>query len=214
MTKYTPKTYSVKKLQALLKKHDALILQRGQHLQTFQALQEEEKGLLMTADLNDEKQFRQISDVRLKKELAPRKIESVNESVEDVLIEVNIECDSLIFGLLAILSEKADSVIGHIAGQLRAFYIHREKEAEEAAQQIYGTTNFANKELALTHYLKTESVSRALPLFKAKKVLDTSASVALLEVMGEEPGPIFGEVHTSEWHEDRELERLETKAGL
>ena len=213
MSKYTPETYSVKKLQTLLEKHDALILQRGQYLQTFQALQEEEKKLLMTADLDDKKQFKQISDVRLKKELSPRRVENVNERIEDVLLEVNEECDSLISGLLEILSEKAACVISLIAGQLKGFYSHREEAAVAAAETIYGSTNFANKELALTHYLKTEGVSRALPLFKAKKVLDTSVRVTLLEVLGEEPGPIFGEVHTSEWHEDRELERLLAKAG-
>lgn len=93
-------------LKVLIPKHDQLLAERDRHAQMVPDLTAEEEKLLPGIDLTNDADFKKLSDLRLRRELAPKKAAQFEDGAVAVEKKIIVECERLANELGVILRDK------------------------------------------------------------------------------------------------------------
>jgi hypothetical protein len=200
--------YTVKNLEKLLKKHSELLMERDRHEQMVKDLKAEEVELLKKTDLDNAEHFKAIGMVRMKCEIAPKKVAEFGAAAEEALCEIDDECHAIIAAMVETLDALRAQTVSVMAGSLARFFRGRKGEAVRAARDVFTQTNVASQYWPLMEHLKSEALCKQSPLFRAKAVLEVSPKIVLLNYDTEETGLPWGPPQSYERLQDQELEQL------
>jgi hypothetical protein len=184
---------TISQLQKLLARHEELLQERARHSQLVKDLETEEKTLLETTDLEDKKQFEKISQLRLRRELLPRKIASFGEEAEGCLTELDNECAAAIRIYQDIIIQKMKTMKKEIAKGLLPFFTGRSGLAYLLIDELIPKTNAGthmNNHLAR---LNSENLTKRLTRFKAEELIKMGPVLEGLQIYEPLPHEITGQ---------------------
>jgi len=202
----------VKNLKRIVAKYDDCRMEAARHTQLLKDLEAEEKKLIENADPDDAARVKEISEIRIRKEMLSNKVAQFKAAAEEGINELGWECNALIDNLVNILNEKWSHCVLLIAENLKGFFYERQEVALKEAKEVCKTTNFCTQYNQLYEYLRSEGLRGKLPIFKAKALLEIFERVDYLTPVTPFHGKLF-EPKTAEKHEDEELARLLTADG-
>jgi hypothetical protein len=193
MTSENALTIQIKKL---LTKHASFISERDRHEKMSLDLELEEEAELAKSDLNDPVQFAKISQIRLKREIVPRKIISFQEAADDVvLVQLADELNAQTPALVNVINGKLDVEQARLAQALAPFFPPESlppvlsgghvirpalTEAEVVAGEIILRTKVGSVLSGALDYLKNSGFIDCPVLIKAKRFMDTVVEIAAL----------------------------------
>ncbi|MGA9452603.1 MAG: hypothetical protein WBW41_14805 [Verrucomicrobiia bacterium] len=184
-------------LTRLLAKQDKLLMESARHTQLNKDLAEEEERKLKAADLNGPEKFREISDLRLKRELCEGKPKEFQDAADALQVEIAEVCQKLRDYLLENISAKTATLVGEIASRLEPHFAGRDGAARDAALQSFGQTNFARSIRRTEDRLRSNGLfdrpvrSTAAELIEMAGVIE-NANI-LQATAGDDPAPISAE---------------------
>jgi hypothetical protein len=163
------------KLKNLLAEHARLTGERARHEQTAVTLQAEESSMMETVNLENKAEFEKISQLRLRREIVPRKIKQFQEAAERIKADLAEECSKATTALLGIIRAKIDTQVAKIAKTLEPV-IPTETAAAAAAEKIVSdipgvailieSQNRLNNE----NFIQREAIGKANELLKHEAI--------------------------------------------
>jgi hypothetical protein len=195
-------------LKRLVAEYQRLTDELGRHKELAPQLEAEEKALLEKTDLKDPKQFEIISQLRLRREIVPRKITSFTEEVERCLFELGEERDRVIAALLGIIETKKAELVSKVIEALQPFFIGRPAAAAAVANEMVYKTNIGTLLYNPEQRLHNESLSKRPVIFAAQELIkQLSPVIEAANVFGETSGKVVV-LHTADELERAELKKL------
>lgn len=180
MTTHSTKPDFTNKLTGLLKKLEANRAEAGEYEKTIAAVNEEEKKLLETADLNDPESFKIISGVRLKKELIPKKITRLNELEQTILGKISWECSDLTKAMTDDLAALLNEAAQVIAKEIAPFFPGDPYRAINVAADVFRKTELGLEHWKLLQQFRTETWATNPPESQARNNLSAATDVSNL----------------------------------
>jgi hypothetical protein len=163
-------------LEAICAKRDALTAERDEQKKRVATLEAEEKVLLANSDLEDKKQWQKVCEVRRLREILPRKIDSLSESILECETELKEECSVVNGALFGLIQEKKAALQRELAKAISPFFSLRSAEIRAAASTLLPNTNFG---------LAVEELEDRLRRFV---ILDRPLFAAVRELLAIAPG--------------------------
>jgi|SRR5579859_3233645 len=172
---------TTKNLKRLLAEFARLDGERVRHEQMAISLQAEENKLMDTVNLEDKAEFEKVSQLRLRRDIVPRKIKSYEQAAADIKAKLAGDCSKTTMALLDIIRAKREALTVKIAKALEPFF-PTEGAAATAAQHIVNdTTNgevLSNRESRLNN----DNFENRETLTKANELLEIAPVVEGVEI--------------------------------
>jgi len=195
------------KLEKLLTKRAAMTQQRDEHKQLATRLEGEEKKMLEGADLSDAGQFKKISDLRLRREIVPRKIEQFGEGLAELDLELRDACAELNGELFQVIQQRKQEAHRELCAALGLFLTGRGREIGAVASKIFYETNLGLTVEEPEVRLGINVIMNRPLLLAASELLALAPQIEGLKVYCDPPGERF-HIRTIEELEKKELAEL------
>ena len=186
---------TAKNLKRLLAEHSRLDGERVRHEQMAVSLQAEEKKLMDTVNLENKDEFEKVSQLRLRREIVPRKIKSYEEAAEFTKRELAAECEQVVNALLSAIDTKIKALTAKIAKALEPFFPddlvkdimfqtawNTKSFSIHAADEIVPITTNGERLIAVRNRVIGTNFQDFEPIKKANELMEHVSVVAAVEI--------------------------------
>jgi len=168
-------------LKRLLDDHARFNSERARHEQMEVTLQAEESKLMDTVNLENKSEFEKVSQIRLRREIVPRKIKKFEQAAENTLTELADECGKTSESLLKIIRTKISNQVANIAKNLEPFFGSK-SDAAVAALQIIFETSIGAKLIEPSNRLANSNFMNRPAIEKANELIMLCDAVESVEI--------------------------------
>lgn len=168
------------RIEKLLAENKRLLDEKVRHEELGETLRIEEAKLVEHADLRDEKQFRQLADVRLKRDLCPTKIRQYEEAATAVAAELIPPCRELASEICRGVDAKQAALAERLTAALKPIIA---PDILERRVALLLNDAPAGRDLLDVQRIASHTLSVGFePLPRARELLAAAADLAAIEI--------------------------------
>jgi hypothetical protein len=138
---------TTRKIERLLAQYNQLDGERLRHEKMAATLAEGEQSLSRTTDIENKVQFEKLSQLRLRREMVPRKIQEFAGAAGAAKAELAEECQRATAALLELINQKTAALSAKLALALQPFFPPRSKTLTTAEIIVAQAQMFAVADL-------------------------------------------------------------------
>lgn len=176
------------RIQNLRSERDIVTGKNREHAALIPKLEAEEKALLDGADLDNQAAFQKLSDLRLRRELVPKRIAAFQRQEKQILDDLRSECETLRLELRKTVEHSMRIITTEIAVALQPFFAGRRADSQAAAAEVAYQTNYGRNIYQTEQRLRSGVLQDRHPIYAAAELADMVPLVESLEIYTAPPG--------------------------